>query len=53
VQPLPTKPFKGVIKLDVRDPKPDWDPFTLPRAPKRAPKARDCGDHTARKHIIA
>jgi len=31
------KPFKGVIKLDVRDSKPDWGPFTLPTAPKGAP----------------
>src|SRR5262245_45644817 len=32
-----TKKFKGKIKLDVRDSKPDWDPFVLPRAPKDAP----------------
>src|SRR4029078_11685728 len=25
-------PFKGVIKLDVRDSKPDWTPSTLKRA---------------------
>jgi len=31
------KPFKGVIKLDVRDSKPDWTPFTLAQAPKGAP----------------
>ena len=31
------KPFKGVIKLDVRDSKPDWGPYTLPTAPKGAP----------------
>ena len=31
------KPFKGVIKLDVRDSKPDWEPFMPPRAPKDAP----------------
>src|SRR5262252_7972893 len=31
------KPFKGVIKLDVRDSKPDWAPFTLKRAPEGAP----------------
>jgi len=31
------KKFKGVIKLDVRDSKPDWEPFTLPTAPKGAP----------------
>jgi arylsulfatase len=32
-----SKPFKGVIKLDVRDSKPDWTPYTLPSAPKGAP----------------
>jgi arylsulfatase A-like enzyme len=31
------KTFKGVIKLDIRDSKPDWGPFTLPRPPKGAP----------------
>jgi len=31
------KPFKGVIKLDVRDSKPDWTPFELTRPPKGAP----------------
>ncbi len=31
------KKFKGVIKLDVRDSKPDWGPFTLKSAPKGAP----------------
>ena len=31
------KAFKGVIKLDVRDSKPDWGPFTLAKAPKGAP----------------
>ncbi len=31
------KAFKGVIKLDIRDSKPDWGPFTLPKAPKGAP----------------
>ena len=31
------KPFKGVIKLDIRDSKPDWEPFLLPKAPKDAP----------------
>jgi len=31
------KPFKGVIKLDIRDSKPDWGPFTLARAPKGSP----------------
>jgi arylsulfatase len=33
---MPKKPFKGVIKLDVRDSKPDWEPFTLAEALRRA-----------------
>jgi len=32
-----TVPFKGVVKLDVRDSKPDWTPYTLKRAPYGAP----------------
>jgi arylsulfatase A-like enzyme len=32
-----TRPFKGVIKLDVRDSVPDWDPYALKRAPEGAP----------------
>ena len=32
-----TKPFNGVIKLDVRDSKPDWTPYELTRPPKDAP----------------
>ncbi len=31
------QPFKGVIKLDVRDSVPDWGPFTPPSAPKDSP----------------
>jgi arylsulfatase len=31
------EPFKGVIKLDVRDSTPDWAPYELTRAPKGAP----------------
>src|SRR5499427_8903470 len=34
---MATKPFKGVIKLDVRDSVPDWQPYTPTRAPERAP----------------
>jgi arylsulfatase len=30
-------PFKGTVKLDVRDSKPDWAPYTLKRAPAGAP----------------
>ncbi|HEU0051696.1 MAG TPA: arylsulfatase, partial [Longimicrobium sp.] len=29
--------FGGVVKLDVRDSKPDWTPYTLKRAPEGAP----------------
>jgi arylsulfatase len=32
-----TEPFKGVIKLDVRDSKPDWKPYELKKAPSGAP----------------
>ena len=32
-----TKPFKGVIKLDVRDSTPDWGPYELKRAPEGSP----------------
>ena len=31
------KPFKGVIKLDVRDSVPDWGPYTPTKAPAGAP----------------
>jgi arylsulfatase len=31
------KPFKGTIKLDIRDSKPDWDAFLADKAPKGAP----------------
>jgi arylsulfatase len=34
---MPKQPFKGVIELDVRDSKPDWAPFTLPKAPAGSP----------------
>ncbi|WP_315789849.1 arylsulfatase [Fischerella sp. JS2] len=34
---MPTKPFKGTIKLDVRDSVPDWEPYTPPQAPEGAP----------------
>jgi arylsulfatase len=30
-------PFQGVIKLDVRDSKADWTPYTLKKAPEGAP----------------
>ncbi|MDO9412291.1 MAG: sulfatase-like hydrolase/transferase [Pseudolabrys sp.] len=31
------KEFKGTIKLDIRDSKPDWDAFLQTKAPKDAP----------------
>src|SRR5208282_5486230 len=31
------KPFKGVIKLDVRDSKADWEPYIPTKAPAGAP----------------
>jgi arylsulfatase len=34
---MPKKPFKGTIKLDIRDSVPDWEPFTPTRAPAGAP----------------
>ena len=34
---MPAKRFKGVIKLDVRDSKPDWEPYTPAKAPEGAP----------------
>lgn len=37
-QPVgPYKDFKGTIKLDVRDSKADWGPFTPKKAPEGAP----------------
>jgi arylsulfatase len=32
-----TKPFKGVVNLDIRDSTPDWEPFMQPQAPEGAP----------------
>ena len=34
---MPKKPFKGVLKLDVRDSVPDWTPYTPTKAPEGAP----------------
>jgi arylsulfatase len=34
---MSTKPFKGVMKLDVRDSVADWEPYTPTKAPKGAP----------------
>lgn len=30
-------PFKGAIKLDVRDSRPDWTPYLPPKAPNGVP----------------
>ena len=32
-----SKPFEGVINVDVRDSQPDWAPFEAPKAPDGAP----------------
>jgi len=34
---MATEPFKGTIKLDVRDSVPDWAPYTPTKAPEGAP----------------
>ncbi|MFO1430183.1 MAG: arylsulfatase [Candidatus Competibacteraceae bacterium] len=34
---MTTKQFNGVIRLDVRDSIPDWEPYLPPKAPKDAP----------------
>lgn len=34
---MATKPFKGVINLDVRDSTPDWEPYKYPRPREGAP----------------
>jgi arylsulfatase A-like enzyme len=32
-----TKPFQGIVNMDIRDSKPDWGPYEQPRAPEGAP----------------
>jgi arylsulfatase A-like enzyme len=32
-----TKPFKGVINVDIKESVPDWEPYTQPIAPEGAP----------------
>jgi arylsulfatase A-like enzyme len=32
-----SKPFKGVVNIDIRDSVPDWEPYTQPMAPEGAP----------------
>ncbi len=34
---MATKPFKGVINIDIRDSVPDWTPFGAPKAPEGSP----------------
>ena len=34
---MASKPFKGVINIDVRDSVPDWEPYEQPKAPDGAP----------------
>jgi arylsulfatase len=32
-----SKPFKGIVNVDIRDSVPDWSPFEAPKAPEGAP----------------
>jgi arylsulfatase A-like enzyme len=32
-----SRPFKGVVNVDIRDSEPDWEPFEPPKAPDGAP----------------
>src|SRR3974390_3491363 len=32
-----SKPFRGVINIDIKQSTPDWDPYTQPKAPDGAP----------------
>jgi hypothetical protein len=32
-----TRPFKGVVNIDIKDSVPDWEPYTQPIAPEGAP----------------
>src|SRR5437773_2250352 len=32
-----SKPFKGIVNVDIRDSEPDWAPFETPKAPDGAP----------------
>jgi hypothetical protein len=38
---MPSKPFNGVINLDVRNTVPDWEPYAQPKAPDGAPVTED------------
>jgi hypothetical protein len=32
-----SKPFRGVINIDIKQSTPDWEPYTQPKAPDGAP----------------
>jgi len=32
-----SKPFQGIVNVDIRDSTPDWSPFEAPKAPAGAP----------------
>jgi len=32
-----SKPFQGIVNVDIRDSTPDWSPFEAPKAPPGAP----------------
>ena len=34
-----TKPFEGVVNIDIEDSTPDWAPYAQPIAPEGAPNA--------------
>ena len=34
---MPKIPFKGIIRLDIRNSKADWTPYLAPKAPEGAP----------------
>src|SRR5262245_62514701 len=44
----PAKAFKGVIKLDVRDSKADWGPFT----PKKARSEEHTSELQSLRHLV-
>jgi Sulfatase len=37
IEPMARKPFKGTIKLDIRDSKADWTPYLPAKAPAGSP----------------
>jgi arylsulfatase A-like enzyme len=32
-----SKPFRGIVDIDIKDSVPDWDPYKQPEAPEGAP----------------